>query len=110
MKNARSENSSASASADRSAAQVNEVMSDLLELQSAGMKVMMPKCEATVTAHPDREQIPPAVSPAPERNWDHVPSTILNDFVELEELGGVPSWPEGLSTKLAKQLLRARKQ
>ena len=83
---------------------------DSIELQKAGARVVMPSsCVSVVSgAAPSRtETAQPAEA---EQNWSHLDAAVLQDWIDLEELGGNAPWPIGLHLHAARLLLQARRQ
>ena len=83
---------------------------ELLELKDLGFKVVLPSAShkpaavPTVAVGTTREATTAAVT------WDHLPSNLLRDLIELEELGGRPDWPDGLNARAARSALANRRQ
>ena len=72
-----------------------EVLLDLLDLQSHGLKVVLPNLDGTrigTTSESSR-----GASVEVTNVLEHVTTFILQDWIDLAELGGVPEWPQGTS-------------
>ena len=83
---------------------------ELVEMQKLGMKVVLPDaCQI-------RPEVPtqPVLISAPSRDlapdWSDIDTCTVEDWIDLEELGGSPPWPNGMTTRVAIALVRERKK
>ena len=74
-----------------------------------GMKVSLPNACASVAAAsqaPTGAEEPRAAEVAD--SWDHLSSETLQDWIDLDDLGGSVPWPARMNAAVASDILRAR--
>jgi hypothetical protein len=99
---------------------VDDNLDELLEMQSLGIKVALPKVKVRrvimdpLQVHDSPSDTPHALSIAsinfvtPDHHLEHVMSNDLQDWLDLVELGGSPTWPQGTTCKQVRTELSRR--
>lgn len=85
------------------------VLCDLLELQRSGMKVVLPvRVMPQVAPSPKRARTDASDEPAPVVLWEAISTDDIQDWIDLDDLGGSPCWPPGVTRITARRELQRR--
>jgi hypothetical protein len=88
----------------------NVIYNDLLELQRSGARVVLPKrFTPPVTSCTKRARISASAESVAVVNWDSLSTFDIQDWLDLEELGGSPPWPSGITGAEARAELQRRR-
>lgn len=86
------------------------VYNELLELQRGGARVVLPK-RSSPHAPPctKRARTTTSIDSVVVVQWDSISTSDLQDWTDLEDLGGTPSWPPGITGFDARRELHRRR-
>ena len=92
-----------------SASHQPDVLRDLRELQSCGFKVVMPTSAAPCAPLPMERRAEVSIE-STDRQLERFDDEVLQDWLDLAELGGTPTWPQGITCQDVHSELSRRKR